>query len=162
MLVAQALGLNLETLVDIYRIYFPVLQQNEAGTWYDQQGRIVWTCSKGLPGVGYLEKGKSPGRKAWEQMLESGGLERRELASGAQDLVCKAKVDFLPSGAQEVERRFVGPFTTCDRVADYRRAWAYFAAHRENKAADAAQASHEATGATGAKDSTRQAAEVRA
>ena len=46
-LVAQALGLTLDQLIDIYRIYFPVLQQNEAGTWYDRNGRIAWTCSKG-------------------------------------------------------------------------------------------------------------------
>ena len=42
---AQALGLTLDQLIEIYRIYFPVLQENEAGTWYDQKGRIVWTCS---------------------------------------------------------------------------------------------------------------------
>ncbi len=40
-LVAQALGLTLDQLIDIYRIYFPVLQQNEAGTWYDRNGRIA-------------------------------------------------------------------------------------------------------------------------
>ncbi len=48
-LVAQALGLTLDQLIEIYRICFPVLQENEAGTWYDQNGRIVWSCSKGLP-----------------------------------------------------------------------------------------------------------------
>ena len=37
-LVAQALGLTLDQLIEIYRIYFPVLQENEAGTWYDQNG----------------------------------------------------------------------------------------------------------------------------
>ena len=26
--------------------------ENEADTWYDQHGRIVFTFSKGLPGVG--------------------------------------------------------------------------------------------------------------
>ena len=49
-LAARALGLTLDELCTIYRIQFPVLQQNERDTWYDQRGRIVFTCSKGLPG----------------------------------------------------------------------------------------------------------------
>jgi hypothetical protein len=107
----------LDQLLDLYRIYFPVLQENEKGTWYDQNGRIVWTCSKGLPGVGYLnEKGKSPGRKEWEAILESNPAE----------LVCTAEDDTRPDGPHTVERRFVGPFFKCDRVEDYKRAWAHF------------------------------------
>lgn len=35
---AMALGLKLENLEAIYNIYFPVLQQNEDDTWYDQKG----------------------------------------------------------------------------------------------------------------------------
>ena len=52
-LAAMALGLTLDELCTIYRIQFPVLRQNENDTWYDQNGRIVFTCSKGLPGVGF-------------------------------------------------------------------------------------------------------------
>jgi hypothetical protein len=122
-LVAQAFGLNLEQLIEVYRIYFPVLQENEAGTWYDQQGRIVWTCSKGLPGVGWLdERGRSPGRKAWEKMLE----ELSGKAAADQLLTCTAKDDALPGGPHQITRRFQGPFTSCDRVEDYKRAWAHF------------------------------------
>ncbi|MFY0637280.1 MAG: N-6 DNA methylase [Maricaulis maris] len=122
-LVAQALGLTLDQLIEIYRIYFPVLQKNEAGTWYDQNGRIVWTCSKGLPGVGYMEankKGemKSPGRAAWEKIL----------AENPAELTCTVLDDTMPGGPREVTRRFVGPFDTCDRVEDYKRAWAHFGA----------------------------------
>jgi hypothetical protein len=116
-LVAKAFGLSLSQLLELYSIYFPVLQENEAGTWYDQQGSIVWTCSKGLPGVGYLNgKGKSPGRKEWESILESNPAE----------LVCTAIDDTLPDGPHTVERRFIGPFFKCDRVEDYKRAWAHF------------------------------------
>ena len=48
-LAAMALGLTLDELCTIYRIQFPVLRQNENDTWYDQNGRIVFTVSKGLP-----------------------------------------------------------------------------------------------------------------
>lgn len=116
-LVAQAFGLTLDQLLEMYRIYFPVLQENEAGTWYDQNGRIVWTCSKGLPRVGYLDdKGKSPGRKDWEAILEA----------NPSELVCSVIDDTMPDGPHTVERRFVGPFFTCDRAEDYKRAWAHF------------------------------------
>ena len=100
-----------------YRIYFPVLQENESGTWYDQEGRIVWSCSKGLSGVGYLDdKGKSPSRSAWEKILDESPLE----------LKCDAVDDSQPNGKCCVTRRFVGPFTQCDRIEDYKRAWAHF------------------------------------
>jgi hypothetical protein len=118
-LVAQALGLTLDQLIEIYRIYFPVLQENEAGTWYDQYGRIVWSCSKGLPGAGWLdEKDKSPGRAAWEKIL----------AANPSELTCTTIDDTQPGGPREVTRRFDGPFTRCDRIEDYKRAWAHFEA----------------------------------
>ena len=41
---AMALGLNLEELILMYNIQFPVLQQNEDDTWYDTRGNIVFTC----------------------------------------------------------------------------------------------------------------------
>jgi hypothetical protein len=125
-LVAQALGLTLDQLIDVYRVYFPVLQQNEAGTWYDRNGRIVWSCSKGLPGIGYLEDGKSPSRKNWEKIIED----------GRTHLECQAVVDFMPGGPQTITRTFEGPFDTCDRVQDYKRAWPYFEAHKAVEAAE--------------------------
>lgn len=126
-LVAQALGLTLDQLIEIYRIYFPVLQENEAGTWYDQKGRIVWTCSKGLPGIGWLDdRGKSPGRAAWERILDDNPAE----------LTCTAIDDTMPGGPRTVTRHFVGPFTQCDRIEDYRRAWAHFERLKSAEAAE--------------------------
>ena len=131
-LTTQAFGLTLDQLIEIYGIYFPVVQENEAGTWYDQNGRIVWSCSKGLPGVGWLEANragqmKSPGRAAWESKLE----EMETLPPERQVLTCTAIDDTQPGGPREVTRTFRGPFTKCDRVEDYKRAWAFFEAHKD-------------------------------
>ena len=112
---AMALGLKLDDLIMMYEIQFPVLQQNEADTWYDSKGKIVFTCSKGLTGVGL-------DRPVWEAMR------------GEQ----KDKLTYLgttPTYEHTIEKSelyraqkqtFVAPYTCCDRIADYRRAWAFF------------------------------------
>lgn len=116
-LVAQALGFSLDQLIDIYDTYFPVLKSSEAGTWYDQNGRIVWTCSKNLVGVGWFDQdGRSPSRAAWERILDD----------APSKLICAVTDDTTPSGPREIKRCFVGPFTCCDRKADYRLAWEHF------------------------------------
>ena len=110
MLTAMALGLTLNELQTIYRIQFPVLRQNEADTWYDQQGRIVFTCSKGLPGVGFS-------RPEWEDIkdLQTGTVERTVLD------------DTLPTGPVERTITYHAPFDRCDREQDYATVWAEFA-----------------------------------
>ena len=116
-LVAQAFGMTVDQLIDIYRIYFPILRQNESNTWYDQEGKVVWTSSKGLTGVGFIneETGKSPSKNAWEKTF-----------CKEPRLSCSVMDDTLPGGIRRVDRHFIGPFTRCDRIEDYRSAWAHF------------------------------------
>ncbi len=80
-LVAQALGLTLAELITIYRVQFPVMQQYERDTGYDQNGRIVFTASRGLTGVGFPLKGSGRGAN------KATGLEdiQEKTSGGAHD-----------------------------------------------------------------------------
>jgi hypothetical protein len=118
-LVAQALKLTLEELITIYRVQFPVMQQYERDTWYDQNGRIVFTASKGLTGVGFPRKGSGRGANkttGWEDIQhETTGVFERTIID-----------DTLPGGPVERTITYEAPWTLCDRVQDYRLAWAFF------------------------------------
>ncbi|MDR3749020.1 MAG: hypothetical protein P4M04_12840 [Acidobacteriota bacterium] len=108
-LAARALGLTRNELCAIYRIQFPVLRQNEQDTWYDQRGRMVFTSSKALPGVGFS-------RPEWERIKTmSSGVVTRTI----QD-------DTLPGGPRERVIEYLAPFDRCDREADYTTAWKFF------------------------------------
>ena len=118
-LVAQALKLTLEELITIYRVQFPVMQQYERDTWYDQNGRIVFTASKGLVGVGFPRKGSGRGSNkstGWEDIadMKSGNVSRMIVD------------DTLPGGPVERTITYEAPFDLCDRVKDYRIAWEFF------------------------------------
>jgi hypothetical protein len=104
---AMALGLSLKDLELIYRIQFPVLQQNENDTWYDTKGNIVFTCSRGLTGVGV-------DRPVWNTI--------RDMKPG-ETYVHTIEKSELYKGQQVT---YYAPFTRCDRIEDYRRAWAHF------------------------------------
>lgn len=104
---AMALGLILEELILMYNIQFPVLQQNEDDTWYDTQGNIVFTCSKGLVGVGL-------DRPEWEQIKDMQTGETYEHTITKSELYFGDKVTYH------------APFHKCDRVEDYKRAWKFF------------------------------------
>lgn len=104
---AMALGLSLEELILIYNVQFPVLQQNEDDTWYDTKGNIVFTCSKGLVGVGV-------DRPVWEQIRNLKAGETYEHTITKSELYQGKKVTYH------------APFDKCDRVEDYKVAWAHF------------------------------------
>lgn len=122
-LVSQALGLNEEDLLQIYSNNFPVMKNYEGNTWFDATGKIVWTNNLGLPGAGYFEKQSSgkiarPSTDRWKSIL----------ASNPMELSCVVSSDYLRDGPHEATRHFVGPFTRCDRIEDYKRAWTHFEA----------------------------------
>jgi hypothetical protein len=104
---AMALGLDLEELILIYNVQFPVLQQNEDDTWYDQKGNIIFTFSKGLVGVGLDRMDWERVRNNKEGDVVTHTISKSELYKGKQ-------ITYYP------------PFTKCDRVEDYKRAWAHF------------------------------------
>lgn len=115
---AMALGLSLKDLEMIYTIQFPVLQQNEGDTWYDQKGNIVFTCSKGLTGVGC-------GRPEWNSIRGTVSADDNTFDGNHQPYThtIDPKKSELYGGEQIT---YYPPYTRPDRIADYRRAWAFF------------------------------------
>ena len=144
-LVAQGLGLSLEELLLIYRVQFPIMQQYEQDTWYDVHGRIVFTNSKGLGGVGLPRKrkrldaeikvsfpdGLSREVEGWDEVrkLQDDG----KLPDGSVVLTTVMD-DTQPGGPVQRERKYVAPFALANREEDYRTAWEFF---ERKKAAEA-------------------------
>ncbi|MBE6260005.1 MAG: type II restriction endonuclease subunit M [Prevotella sp.] len=114
---AMALGLSLQDLEMIYTIQFPVLQQNEDDTWYDAKGNIVFTCSKGLTGVGL-------DRQTWEtirgEKLDDNNYAGIEPTSSF--VIDPAKSELY--GGETVT--YYAPYNRQNRIEDYRRAWEHF------------------------------------
>ncbi len=106
---SMALNLTLEELKTIYRVQFPVLRHYESDTWYDRNGRIVFTCNKGLPSVGFS-------RPEWNKI--------KDMESGKVEKIITD--DTLPGGPRERTIVYEAPFDRCDREKDYEIAWDAF------------------------------------
>ena len=137
-LVAQALNFTLEELVLAYRVQFPVMQGYERDTWYDMSGRIIFTISKGLVGVGLLRKGsrstsdvtwKTPsgktktGKFGWDDIRDM--QEAGTLPAGST-VTTTVVDDTQPGGPRNRSITYTAPFALANREEDYRIAWKFF------------------------------------
>lgn len=117
---ALSLGLTVDELKTIYRLYFPVLRQYEDDTWYDANGRIAFTNNRSLTGVGFE-------RSEWENNIKG--------APAGKKFYRTITDDTIPGGPVERTIEYVAPFDRCDREKDYEIAWKFF----EEKYKDASQ-----------------------
>ena len=110
-LTAITLGMSLKQLKTIYSIQFPVLQSYEADTWYDTNGRIVFTNNRSLTDVGFA-------RPEWENGIKG--------APAGKKFYRTIIDDTMPGGPIERTIEYVAPFDRCDREKDYETAWKFF------------------------------------
>ena len=108
---SMSLGMTLDQLKTIYRLQFSVLFQNEENTWYDANGRIVFTTNRSITGVGFT-------RKEWENGIKG--------APAGQKFYRTITDDTQPGGPVERTIEYVAPFDRCDREEDYETAWRFF------------------------------------
>ena len=103
-IVTKALGLSLDDLLLMYRVSFPTMRKYDADTYYDQNGRCVFSVKSG---ESYLS------RKEWEAI--------REMPSGEfRKTVTETVFSDTPT---EREIVYKAPFFRKNREADYREAW---------------------------------------
>jgi hypothetical protein len=129
----------------MYRVQFPVMQQYERDTWYDLNGRIIFTVSKGLVGVGlprrignrepqvtitYPDGTQKTGAYGWDEIRKM--EEEGKLADGTV-ISHTVRNDTLPTGPFMQERRYTAPFARANREDDYRIAWAFFEQNKDNQ-----------------------------
>ncbi|MBA4449685.1 hypothetical protein FHK94_08270 [Cylindrospermopsis raciborskii CS-506_D] len=116
-LAAMSLGMTLDELNTIYRVQFPVMQQYEKDTYYDMNGRIVFTINKGLVGVGLPRKGNPKTKsRGWEEI--------KDMTTGPVEVpIVNQTLSNNPANQSII---YQAPFVKCDRIEDYRKAWDYF------------------------------------
>ena len=123
-LAAMSFGLSLEDLEFIYDIQFPVLRQNEDDTWYDQKGNVVYSVSLCKKGVGV-------DRATWNT------IRGEQLSDNIYQGATSSYIHTVPVEKSELyggeQVTYYAPYTRCDRIADYRRAWTFFEERFKNE-----------------------------
>lgn len=123
-LAAMSFGLSLEDLEFIYDIQFPVLRQNEDDTWYDQKGNVVYSVSLCKKGVGV-------DRATWNT------IRGEQLSDYIYQGATSSYIHTVPVEKSELyggeQVTYYAPYTRCDRIADYQRAWTFFEERFKNE-----------------------------
>ena len=107
-LTSMALGLTCDELKLMYSIQFPVLNAYEQDTWYDSNGRIIFTNNRSLSGVGLS-------RVEFEEI--------KDMTTGS---CCQVVMDDTLGESTERTLEYTAPFTKCDREKDYEEIWTEF------------------------------------
>jgi len=130
-LVSQSLGLTVEQLITTFRVQFPVMRQYDRDTWYDARGKVVFTSSKGLVGIGLPRKAARTDRECTIEHAHRTECKRVGWED-VRDFLADTRIrrtildDTVVTGPIERIVEYVAPFTTADREHDYRIAWAEF------------------------------------
>lgn len=103
-IVTKALGLSLDDLLLMYRVSFPTMRKYDADTFYDQNGRCVFSAKSG---ESYLS------RQEWESI--------RDMKEGEfMKTITETVFSDTPT---ERTITYKAPFFKKDREADYKEAW---------------------------------------
>ena len=128
-LFAQAAGITLQELCAIYREQFPVLQSYENDTWYDRQGRIIFSAKKGEGGLPRKLRPKdtcygirTPTRN--ESNIALGWEDVRNMKEG--HVTWTFEDTTLSDEPVKRTITYQAPFDRCDREEDYAQAWEHF------------------------------------
>ena len=109
-LASMALGITLDELIDIYRLTFTVLSGYEDDTWYDANGRIVFSK-----------------KNYGDLTFKRPDFEKIKNAPAGKVFTRPITDDTQPGGPRERTIEYVAPFDKCDRVEDYKTVWKFFA-----------------------------------
>lgn len=131
-LAAMTLGFSLKDLETVYVGTFSTTQKYEADTWYDANGRVIYSVSSEYDLKLPRKLDRKLGLPGWEDI-------RGELSEDGMTyfgvepvvgMVVSEKKSQIYSGKEIV---FHAPYTRCDRIADYQRAWTFFEERFKNE-----------------------------